>query len=121
MDILIGLAVAALKAGVSGLGENEFGQVLVNQGIDMGSKKLGQYLERYKQELSRILTDKSLREMNVPEDYIVYVQEEIKELLRSVSLDEDLFRNCRYDANSLAEALYQKYKEQKKILLNMKV
>ena len=36
--------------------------------------------------------------MNVPKGYIVYVQEEIKKLLRSVSLDEDLFRNCRYDA-----------------------
>ena len=52
--------------------------------------------------------------MNVPEGYIAYVKEEIKELFQSVSLEEDLFRNCRYDAKSLAEALYKKYKGQKK-------
>lgn len=114
MDVLIGFAVAALKAGVSGVVGNEFGQALANQGINIGSEKLGQYLKKSQQELSQILTDKSLRKMNVPEGYIVYVQEEIKGLLRSVSLDEDLFRNCHYDAKSLAEALHKKYKRQKK-------
>ena len=114
MDVLIGFAVAALKAGVSGVVGNEFGQALANQGINIGSEKLGQYLKKSQQELSQILTDKSLRKMNVPEGYIVYVQEEIKGLLRSFSLDEDLFRNCHYDAKSLAEALYKKYKGQKK-------
>ncbi len=114
MDILIGFAVAALKAGVSGAVGNEFGQALANQGINIGSEKLGQYLEKSQQELSQILTDKSLRKMNVPESYIAYVKEEIKELFQSVCLEEDLFRNCRYDAKSLAEVLYKKYKEQKK-------
>lgn len=93
---------------------------MANQGINIGPEKLGQYLEKSQQELSQILTAKSLRKMNVPEGYIAYVKEEIKELFRSVSLEEDLFRNCRYDAKSLAEALYKKYKGQKKILLNMK-
>ena len=114
MDIWIGFAVAALKAGVSGAVGNEFGQALANQGINIGSEKLGQYLEKSQQELSQILTVKSLRKMNVPEGYIAYVKEEIKELFQSVSLEEDLFRNCRYDAKSLAEALYKKYKGQKK-------
>lgn len=98
MDIWSGFAVAALKAGVSGVVGNEIIQALADQGINIGSEKLGQYLKKSRQELSQILTDKNLRKMNVPKGYIVYVQEEIKKLLRSVSLDEDLFRNCRYDA-----------------------
>ena len=87
---------------------------MANQGINIGSEKLGQYLEKSQQELSQILTVKSLRKMNVPEGYIAYVKEEIKELFQTVSLEEDLFRNWRYDAKSLAEALYKKYKGQKK-------
>ena len=120
MDIWIGFAVAALKAGVSGAVGNEIVQVLADQGIDIGSDKFNQYLEKTQKELSQVLTDKSLIEMNVPKDYIAYVQAEIKELLRSVSLEEDLFRNCRYDAKSLAEALYKKYEEQKKDFIEYK-
>lgn len=114
MDILIGFAIAALKAGVSEVVGNEFVQALANQGINIGSDKLGQYLEKSQKELSQILTVKSLRKMNVPEGYIAYIKEEIKELLQSISLEEDLFRNCRYDAKSLAGVLYEKYKGQKK-------
>lgn len=117
MDVLIRFAVAALKVGVSGVVGDEFVQALVNQGITIGSEKLDQYREKCQQELSQILTDKSLRKMNVPEGYIVYVKEEIEELFQSVSLEEDLFRDCRYDATSLAGALYKKYKEQKKDLV----
>ena len=114
MDILIGFAVAALKAGVSGVVGNEIVQALADQGIDISSEKLSQYLEKAQKELSQVLSDKSLIKMNVPEDYMDYIKEEIKGLLRSISLDEDLFRNCHYDAKSLAEALYKKYKRQKK-------
>ncbi len=114
MDILIGFAVAALKAGVSGVVGNEIVQALADQGIDIGSDKLSQYLEKSQKELSQVLSDKSLMKMNVPEDYIDYIKEEIKGLLRRISIDEDLFRNCHYDAKSLAEALYKKYKGQKR-------
>lgn len=110
MDIWIGFAVAALKAGVSGVVGNEIVQALADQGIDIGSDKLSQYLEKVKKGLGQILTDKSLREMDVPEDQTAYIRNEIKELLQSVSLEEDLFRNCHYDAKSLSEALYNKYK-----------
>ena len=113
MDILIGLAVAALKAGVSEVVGNEFVQAVANQGINIGSDKLGQYLENSQKELSQVLTVKSLRKMNVPEGYIAYIKEEIKEMLQSISLEDDLFRNCRYDAKSLAGVLYEKYKGQK--------
>lgn len=113
MDVLIGLAVAALKAGVSEVVGIEFVQAVANQGIDIGSDKLGQYLEKSQKELSQILTVKSLRKMNVPEGYIAYIKEEIKEMLQSISLEDDLFRNCRYDAKSLARVLYEKYKGQK--------
>ena len=105
MDVLIGLAVAALKAGVSEVVGIEFVQAVANQGIDIGSDKLGQYLEKSQKELSQILTVKSLRKMNVPEGYIAYIKEEIKEMLQSISLEDDLFRNCRYDAKSLARTL----------------
>ena len=114
MDIWIGLAVAALKAGVSGAVGNGIVQALADQGIDLGSDKLSRYLEKVKKGLGQILTDKSLREMDVPEDQTAYIRNEIKELLQSVSLEEDLFRNCHYDAKSLSEALYNKYKRQKK-------
>ena len=114
MDIWIGFAVAALKAGVSGVIGNEIVQALADQGINIGSDKLSQYLEKAQKEFSQVLSDESLMKMNVPEDYIDYVKEEIKGLLRSVSLDEGLFRNCHYDAKSLAGVLYKKYKEQKK-------
>lgn len=120
MDILIGFAVAALKAGVSGVVGNEIVQALADQGLDIGSDKFNRYLEKTQKELSQVLTDKSLMEMNVPKDYIDYVQAEIKELLRSVSLEEELFRNCCYDAKSLAEALYKKYEEQKKDFVEYK-
>ena len=105
MDIWIGFAVAALKAGVSGVIGNEIVQALADQGINIGSDKLSQYLEKAQKEFSQVLSDESLMKMNVPEDYIDYVKEEIKGLLRSVSLDEGLFRNCHYDAKSLAGVL----------------
>ena len=114
MNIWIGFAVVALKAVVSGVVGNEIVQALVDQGIEIGSDKFSQYLEKTQKELSHVLTDKSLMKMNVPKDYFPYVQEEITELLRSISLEEDLFRNCCYDAKSLSEILYKKYKEQKK-------
>ena len=114
MDIWIGFAVAALKAGVSGAVRNGIVQALADQGINIGSDKLRRYLEKSQKELSQVLTDKSLLDMKVPKEYIAYVKEEIKELIQSISLDEDLFRECRYDTNSLAEALYEKYKREKK-------
>ena len=114
MDIWIGFAVAVLKAGVSGALGKGIVQALADQGINIGSDKLRRYLEKSQKELSQILTDKSLLDMKVPKEYIAYVKEEIRELIQSISLDEDLFRECRYDANSLAEALYEKYKGQKK-------
>lgn len=114
MNILSGFAVSALKAGVSGAVRNEIVQALADQGIDIGSDELSQYLEKAQKELSQVLPDKSLKEMKVPEDYIDYIKEEIKGLLRSISIDEDLLRNCHYDAKSLVEVLYKKYKRQKK-------
>ncbi len=114
MDILIGFAVAALKAGVSGALGKGIVQALADQGINIGSDKLRRYLEKSQKELSQVLTDKSLLDMKVPKEYIDYVKEEIKELIQSISLDEDLFRDYGYDANSLAEALYEKYKREKK-------
>ena len=121
MDIWIGFAVAVLKAGVSGALGKGIVQALADQGINIGSDKLRRYLEKSQKELSQILTDKSLLDMKVPKEYIAYVKEEIRELIQSISLDEDLFRECRYDTNSLAEALYEKYKREKKTMLNMKV
>lgn len=120
MDIWIGFAVAALKAGVLGVVGDGIEQALVDQGIDLGSDQLKRYLERVKRGLGQVLTDKSLKEMDVLDDQTAYIREEIKELLRSVSLDEDLFRNCHYDAKSLAEALYKKYAEQKKDFVEYK-
>ena len=120
MDILIGFAVAALKAGVLGVVGDGIEQALVDQGIDLGSDQLKRYLEKVKRGLGQVLTDKSLKEMDVLDDQTAYIREEIKELLRSVSLDEDLFRNCHYDAKSLAEALYKKYAEQKKDFVEYK-
>ena len=114
MDIFIGFAIAALKACVSGAVGNDIGQALANQGIDIGSDKLKQYLEEAQKELSKILTDESLMKMNISKDQTAYVKEEIKELLRSVELNETLFHDCQYDAKILAEILYRKYKEQKK-------
>ena len=114
MDIWIGFAVAVLKAGVSGALGKGIVQALADQGINIGSDKLRRYLEKSQKELSQVLTDKSLLDMKVPKEYTAYVKEEIKELIQSISLDEDLFRECRYDANSLAEALYEKYKREKK-------
>ena len=111
MDALIGFAVAALKAGVSGVVENEFVQALANQGINTGSDKFRQYLENRSKELSEVLTDKNLLEMKVPADKTAYVREEITELLQNV--EESLFRECKYDAASLAEALYRNYTRQK--------
>lgn len=114
MDIWIGFAVAALKAGVLGVVGDGIEQALVDQGIDLGSDQLKRYLEKVKRGLDQVLTDKSLKEMDVLDDQTAYIREEIKELLRSISLEEDLFRNCCYDAKSLAAVLYKKYKEQKK-------
>lgn len=111
MDVLIGFAVAALKAGVSGVVENEFVQALANQGINIGSDKFRKYLENRSKELSEILTDKNLQEMKVPADKTAYVRAEITELLQNV--EESLFCECKYDATSLAEALYGKYTRQK--------
>lgn len=85
MDIFIGFAIAALKACVSGAVVNDIGQALANQGIDIGSDKLKQYLEEAQKELSKILTDESLMKMNISKDQTAYVKEEIKELLRTMS------------------------------------
>lgn len=113
MSILIGFAVAALKAGVSGAVENEVFKDLGIYALERGSDKLGQYLKEAQEELSAVLNDKNLEKMNVPKDQVAYIKAEIKELIQSVSIDEALFRDCRYDADSLAEALYKKYREQK--------
>lgn len=113
MSILIGFAVAALKAGVSGAVENEVFKDLGIYVLERGSDKLEQYLKKAQEELSAVLSDKNLEKMNVPKDQAAYIKAEIKELIQSVNIDEALFRDCRYDADSLAEALYKKYREQK--------
>ena len=113
MSILIGFAVAALKAGVSGAVENEVFKDLGIYALERGSDKLEQYLKKAQEELSAVLSDKNLEKMNVPKDQAAYIKAEIKELIQSVNIDEALFRDCRYDADSLAEALYKKYREQK--------
>lgn len=114
MDMLIGFSVAALKAGVSGIVSDGIVKAIANQGIDVSLNRIKQYLEKTQKELSQVLSDKSLREMDTPENHIAYVQREIRELIQSIRLEEDLFRNCQYDADSLSKALYKKYKEQKK-------
>lgn len=113
MSIWIGFAVAALKSGVSGVVENEIVKELGIYTLGRGADKLGQYLKKAQEELSAVLSDKNLEKMNVPRDQAAYIKAEIKELIQSVNIDEALFRNCRYDADSLAEALYKKYREQK--------
>ena len=113
MSILIGFAVAALKAGVSGAVENEVFKDLGIYALERGSDKLEQYLKKAQEELSAVLSDKNLEKMNVTKDQAAYIKAEIKELIQSVNIDEALFRDCRYDADSLAEALYKKYREQK--------
>lgn len=113
MSILIGFAVAALKAGVLGRVENEIFKDLGIYALEQGSDKLGQYLKKAQEELSAVLNDRNLEKMNVPKDQTAYIKVEIKELIQSVSIDEALFRDCRYDADSLAETLYKKYEGQK--------
>lgn len=115
MDICMGLVVTVLKAAVSGAIKNEIIAALAEKGIETGSEKLEEYLKKVQKELDTILSDKNLTEkIHVPNDKTGYVREEIKELLQSVEIDEKLFRECNYNAESLSNALYQKYREQKK-------
>ncbi len=106
--------MAALKAGMSGTIKNEIIAALVEQGIETGSDKFKEYLENMQEELNTVLTDKNLIEMNVSKNHTEYVREEIKKLLLSIDMRDELFRRCRYDAVSLSQALYSKYKEQEK-------
>lgn len=114
MDILIELAVAALKTWVSGTIESEIGQHLANRGIDIGSARFRQYIEKTQKGLNEVLRDESLIDMKIPEGRTTYIREEIRELLRSISLEETLLRECRYNAQSLGKVLYKKYRQQKK-------
>ncbi|MBM6803616.1 hypothetical protein H6B07_13310, partial [Mediterraneibacter glycyrrhizinilyticus] len=114
MDILIGFAVAAMKAAVSAATENGVIQALANQGIQIGSDKYSQYLKEAQKQISEILTDKSLEKWDIPQDQTAYIREELKELFDTISDEDNLLKDCQYDEKSLTNALYKKYEEQKK-------
>lgn len=112
MNTLISLVVAALKAAVSGTIKNEIISALAEQGIKISSDKFKEYTEKTQKEVNVVLSDENLNKMNISENYTEYVRAEIKELFRKVDVTEEMFRKCQYDADSLAEILYSKYKKQ---------
>ena len=114
MDILIGFAAAAMKAAVSAATGNGIIQAIANHGIQTGADKCSQYLREAQKQLSEILTDKSLEKWDIPQDQTAYIREELKELFDTISGQDNLLKDCQYDAESLTNALYKRYKEQKK-------
>ena len=110
MDILIRLVVVALKAGVMG---DKIVQALSAQGLEIISDKFKQYLKKTQNELTEVLKDKNLIRIGVPVEQTDYVREEIKTLIRDIQLNEELFHNCKYDAESLGGILYEEYRKQK--------
>ncbi len=114
MDILIGFAAAAMKAAVSAATGNGIIQAIANHGIQTGADKCSQYLREAQKQLSEILTDKSLGKWNIPQDQTAYIREELKELFDTISGQDNLLKDCQYDAESLTNVLYKRYKEQKK-------
>ena len=114
MNVGIMLAVAALKAGVSSVRVNKIVQELLKQGLEISLDKIREYLQKAKEEVSAVLTDQSLKKMNVPEDKRAYIREEIMELIQKIRIDEELVYECQYDAGSLEKFLLKKYCKQKK-------
>lgn len=112
MNTLISLVVVALKAAVSGTIKNEIISALTEQGIKISSEKFIEYTEKTQKEVNVVLSDGNLNKMNISEDHTEYVRAEIKELFRKVDVTEEMFRKCQYDADSLAEILYSKYRKQ---------
>ena len=112
MNTLISIVVAALKAAVSGTIKNEIISALAEQGIKISLDKFIEYTEKTQKEVIMVLSDGNLNKMNISENHTEYVRAEIKELFRKVDVTEEMFRKCQYDADSLAEILYSKYRKQ---------
>lgn len=106
-----------LKYVIGGKTETKLFDDLADAFIEGSSEKFVNELKTFvrgkKFRIERVLSRESMKSLEIAEDMIDYVTAEIKELLLSVEITDEILRKCKYSSKSLYDFLWSGYRKNK--------
>lgn len=113
MGIGTSIISAVLKAIVGDKVEGGLVKELIGISIDGVSErsidKINAFINGGKNKIERILSEDSMKSMNIPDRNIEYVSSEIKDLLLRINITDRVLKQCRYDSMNLSDFLWNEY------------
>lgn len=115
MGIVASVLSAVLKAVVGDKAGSGLAKELIGISIDgiseKGINEITDFINGGKFKITQILSKENLKLLNIPEDYVDYVMDEIKELLYKINITDEVLRQCKYNCMNLSDFLFNEYKE----------
>ncbi len=113
MGIGASIISAVLKAIIrdkvgSGL-VKELTDILIGEVSEKGIDKINDFINGGKNKIERILSEESMKSMNIPDRNIEYVSSEIKDLLLRINITDRVLKQCRNDGMNLSDFLWNEY------------
>lgn len=114
MGVAINIFSAVLKSVVDNKIGNELANELIGISMDGVSAKsinlINDHIDKEKSKINYILSKENMKTMNISEENADYVAAEIKNLLSTVKITEEVFRQCKYNNMKLSNYLLDKYR-----------
>lgn len=85
----------------------------IDESLKISIKEMEMLLNREKDTLNGALSASKMQKMDIKEENIEFVGAEVRQLLSTVDITDDVFRQCKYDKKVLENYLWEKYAESK--------
>jgi len=117
MSIAANMISAILKSVADDKLESGLIKKLAGISIDGISEKginaITDFIDKGKSKIDNILSNESMKYMNIPEDNAGYMIAEIKDLFSGIEITDEILRQCKYDKMNLCAFLWNEYCENK--------
>lgn len=104
---------AILKSVVDSKVDNEFVQEVIGIAIDEttedGINVIKSFIKSEQSKIKQILSKEGMLSMNIPENHIVFVTTEIRDLLNKIKISDDVLRECKYNNEKLTNFMWNEY------------
>lgn len=118
MGIAANIVSAVVRSAVGDHFGDGLARELIGISIDGISQKgiddISHFMDTEKSAVQYIFSEENMNAMNVPEEKREYVAAEMQELLSTINIGSETFRQCRYDSMELRDFLWNQYCEGKK-------
>lgn len=111
-----------IKAAVNNTSEGEISKDLINTLVDgvsdKGLNEINNFINGSKYKIANVLSEENMKSMNISEENMGYVVDEIKNLLSSIDITDEIIRKCNYSPAKLEEFLLNEYYKNKAYIEN---